>query len=329
MHAVVEDPRLRTFPFPTRRPTQAELVRCFHELTRLKLSHFTAEDLTQLDEAYRAALQPRKPIGQIPKPDLPKAPEIPKLSKEEMLDRDRWERVVDMAKKGKVEPLKAFLEKQRTEIAEADPKAWIGRLPDWMEDSRTSPTLLHVAASNDRPEFVRWLLIDMQVDPTMAAFSKPDNEYFGLPVRTAYECASSRGVRNVFRRAFADYPDTWNWLNDAHVPSQLTEEMEATQSAKKNERNSKLKEKLRERAVEREAEQIAELEKQRSQQEAETRRKDEAKMMSNSTTPKRLGGAAPKAILEQTQLKGLSEEAKMKIERERRARAAEARLQRP
>lgn len=370
---VSEDPRIRTFPFPTRRPTQAELIRCFTELTRIKLSYLTIDELKQLDEAYRIAMAPpppsssKKPSQQLKEKEKP---EIVKLTKEELLERDRWERIVDMVKKGRLEVFKSFLEKQQihhdnnnndeddensTSNNSNSTKNWIGKLPDWMEEAKTCPTLLHVAASNDQPDLVRYLLIDQKADPTLSAFittasSAPDSSLSAdeipslittttttrtllPPSRTAYECSASRSVLNIFRRAFADNPTRCDWINQARVPSPLTEEMESLQINKKNERNSKLKDKLKERQLERERdnERLLQEEKEnlmRIEQEEKIRReKEEAKKLSNSKTPKRLGGAAPKNVLDQTVLKGLSEEAKMRIEREKRAKAAEARLQ--
>src|ERR1700753_2371438 len=82
------DERLRTFPFPTRRPvspsdcyrksqgsfisciqTQSELLRCLMELTKVKITHFTEEELKAQDEAYLASLPKPKPV---PVPAQPK-----------------------------------------------------------------------------------------------------------------------------------------------------------------------------------------------------------------------------------------------------------------
>jgi hypothetical protein len=280
-------------------------------------------------------MQPKpKPVPKISEKEKEVKPEIPKLSKEEVVERDKWERVVDMVKKGRLEAFKGFLERQRAansgEQAEASGK-WIGRLPAWMEEAKSSPTLLHVAASNDQPDITRYLLLDLHVNPTLSAFIDDSDEgaenKSSLPPRTAYECASSRNVRNVFRRAYADQPTLWDWEKDARVPSALTEEQETSQNAKKTERKNKLKDKLKERQAERDAELAAQEEIERLEKEKMEKRKEEERKMSSSTAPRRLGGSAPQKVLDQTQLRGLSDEAKMRIERERRAKAAEARLQ--
>lgn len=49
--------------------------------------------------------------------------------------------------------------------------------------------------------------------------------------RTAYAVASSKAVRDAFRRAMAAAPEQWDWAA-AGVPSPLTDELEATQQEK-------------------------------------------------------------------------------------------------
>lgn len=311
------DPRIRTFPFPTRRPTQAELVRCFSELTRVKVSHLTREELEELEAAYRAAIEPKKPVAPVQKAPIPK-PVVPELSKEELLMRDRWERLLDMVKRDKAEVLSGFLERQ----SGAD--SWTGFLPKFRPECRSSPTLLHYAASNDSPEVVRYLL-ERRVDPTLVATGEDEREKASTALsRTAYECAASRAVRDAFRKVYAEHPDWWKWEEEAKVPSMLTEDMAAAQNAKKADRKNKLKDKLRERAAEREQERAVEEERRRNEEEAEARRAEEKRRATPASGPQRLGtGSRPPPAA----LSGLSDEAKRRIERERRLRAAEARAQ--
>lgn len=316
-----KDRRMRTFPFPTRRPTQAELVRCFSELTRVKVTHLTREELDELEAAYRAATQPKQPIAPSqPKPAAPK-PEVPKLSKDELLLRDRWERVLDMIKRDKLDALRGFIDKQTSETQ--DGETWTGNLPEWIPERRSLPTVLHYAANSDSPEVVQYLLAERRADPTVCLVSE---DALRAP-RTAYECAASRAVRDVFRKAYAEHPDWWKWEQDAKVPSMLTEEMASAQGAKKAERNNKLKDKLRERAAEREQERAVEEARRRQEEAEEARRAEERKRATPVSGPQRLGGGPPGMRPPQAALGGLSEEAKRRIERERRLRAAEARAQ--
>lgn len=69
------DPRLRGFPFSTRRATQAELMRCFKELTRVKVS--------QIDETALAAAEAKQREEAVKPPAPRPLQQKPKLSKEE------------------------------------------------------------------------------------------------------------------------------------------------------------------------------------------------------------------------------------------------------
>ncbi|BEI85297.1 hypothetical protein CcaverHIS002_0506980 [Cutaneotrichosporon cavernicola] len=260
------DPRIRSFPFPTRRPTQDEVLRCWHELTRVKVSHLTAEALAAQDEEYMASLQPKKQA--VAKPSLAPAPApapVPKLSPEEEARLDRAKRLDDMVRKGRVDALRTFATRYPSEI---------------------TPATLGVAASVGQEDVLRFLLLDLKLDPT----------------------TPSRGwenVRNLFRRIAFDHPSLWDW-QAAHVPSGLSVEAEAEQGARKAERRRGLREKMKER------------EKARAEVEAE----EPAPPPPQPFASLGLGGR-PDAS---SGLAGLSPEMRAQIERERRARAAEARF---
>lgn len=49
--------------------------------------------------------------------------------------------------------------------------------------------------------------------------------------RVPYQLAGQRAARDAMRRFMSAHPDRWDW-RAAHVPSALTEEMEAAQAAK-------------------------------------------------------------------------------------------------
>jgi hypothetical protein len=107
----------------------------------------------------------------------------------------------------------------------------------------------------------------------------------------------------------------WDW-KEAHVPSGLSEEKEEEENKKKAERRKGLKEKLKER------------DSKRAEAEAEEERKAAAEVPAPVTTwstgltgPQKLGGK-----IGGEGLGGMTPEMRMKIERERRARAAEARF---
>ncbi|KAF8920695.1 hypothetical protein CPB85DRAFT_1272507 [Mucidula mucida] len=200
------DQRLRTFPFPTRRPTQAELTRCLNELTKVKVSHLTEDALRAQDEAYIASLPKPKPVPvAAAKPQVEKE-KAPKLSKEEEALRDKWDRLLDMVRKGRVEPLKSFWEKQGESMGGLDV-----RIPEWADERWD--TLLQLASHCDQEEMVQWLL-ESRADPTIPVSPQegdsPEQSKFDR--RTAYDLAHNRSVRDVFRRAAGDHPDWWDWF---------------------------------------------------------------------------------------------------------------------
>ncbi|KAF8573751.1 hypothetical protein K439DRAFT_1624824 [Ramaria rubella] len=310
------DERLRTFPFPTRRPTLAELTRCLNELTRVKTSHLSEDALLAQDEAYLASLPKPKPI---PTPAanviLPK-PVIPQLSKEEEARREKWNRLIEMATKGRIGPFKDLWAREGAALGGIDT-----RIPE------RESTLLHLAAQAGQEEITQFLLEELHADPTIPVgdgerrdidggdSDTSDAPTSGASQRAAYDLARTRGVRNVFRRCAAAHPDWWDWLGTGRVPSVLSHEMEEERDERKKTRRKGLKDKIRERQVKQEEIPLAIS--------AEPIPAPGAKPKVTQTDgPRRLGGNAGK----QEGVAGLSAELRAKVERERRARAAEARL---
>lgn len=233
-----------------------------------------------------------------------------------------------MVSKGRLDPLKTFWEREGASFGSIDTT-----IPEWTGERRG--TLLQIASQSGHEEVTRWLLQDAHADPTIAipmgsATINHDDEdgresdTSDAPStlragsrRTAYDLARTRGVRNVFRRCAYEYPDKWDWLGAGRVPSTLSKEMEDGQEEKKKVRRKGLKEKVREREAK-------EREKNKGKPppmeviepvEPEPRRQD-------SSGPRKLGGATGAV----EGVAGLTPEMRAKVERERRARAAEARL---
>ncbi|KAJ6496791.1 hypothetical protein DFH09DRAFT_341711 [Mycena vulgaris] len=311
------DGRLRTFPFPTRRPTQSELSRCLMELTRAKTSHLTEDALRAQDEAYLASLPKPKPIP-IAAPPAPEKPKPLKLSKEEEILREKWSRLLEMVSKGRLDPLKVFWEREGANLGGVDTL-----IPDWAGEKRA--TLLQLAAHAGHEEVTDWLLENLHADPTVdvplakaGEFEDNDSgEASDSPKapqgsrRTAYDLARTRAVRDVFRRCAGAHPDWWDWFGVARVPSALSKEMEEERDEKKKVRRKGLKDKVKER--EGKAKPPPEPEPKPVVQEQKAR---------NPTGPRKLGGASGAV----EGIAGLTPEMRARVERERRARAAEARL---
>jgi len=127
----------------------------------------------------------------------------------------------------------------------------------------------------------------------------------------------------VFRRAMHEHPDWWDWKTAAKVPAALTDEMEEERETKTKNRRLQLKEKMRERQAQQGKEQGKDEEGQPVLPQQASTSAD-----SSDVTSHRLGGgssSASKGIIESVVL---NDQARMRLERERRARAAEARMNR-
>ncbi|KAG2129227.1 uncharacterized protein EDB93DRAFT_1234588 [Suillus bovinus] len=319
------DDRLRTFPFPTRRPTQSELVRCLLELTQVKTSHLTEEALRAQDEAFLASLPNPKATPSIAPAAVPEKAKPQRLTKEEEIYREKWYRLLDMISKGRSEPLKSFWEREGASLGGVD-----APIPEWTEDRRTS--LLQVAVQSGQEDVTRWLLYELHADPTIVVPSlgvhqetaANESDASNVPPlqgtgsrRTAYDLARTRAVRDVFRQCAGDHPDWWDWFGAARVPSTFNKEKEEARDEKKKQRKKGLREKMREREArerERESKQ-SDIDDEQVETKSELRSQD-------PTAPRKLGGSSGAA----DRVVGLTAELRAKVERERRARAAEARL---
>ncbi|EFP89598.1 hypothetical protein PGT21_004681 [Puccinia graminis f. sp. tritici] len=338
------DPRVRSLPFVTKRPTFNELKRCFNELTRVKIIKTTRREMAEKEKTMREIYEREKTrrelqlAKKLEQEERQRAEEERKRQerieqtrektaeeKEQELEDSRWERAVEMVKKGKLEALQEFVEKHnQTE--------WFGRVPVRVSESTDVSggyvSLLQLASMADQPTMVEWMLESAGSDPTIVGSRTGSNKAH----LTAYELAPSRLTRNAFRRAMAKNPSQWDWISKAKVPSALTEELETNQSNKNKEWNKKLKERLKERDRVRAENEKAQKAKQLQQQEEEEERNSKAGSGAQNKLPSgvnRLGGGSTNRktpAVVSNPLAGLSEEQRMRLERERRARAAEARL---
>lgn len=238
-------------------------------------------------------------------------------SKDPILDK-----FLTLVKQGKVNLIQSYIDKHPD-------LPLIDRLPSPLIEGSTHnggsgdygryPTILHLAASQGHADVVSILLRDIGSNPTL----KND---IG---KTAYEVSKDKATRNVFRRCMCDIPDRWSWLTEAHVPSPLTLEEEKEQLEK--DRKKKAKEDERKRLIELE----------RQQKEDARLAKEEAEILearnmvasrNNNKKKKSSGGGQlldpmARALRDnQVNVANMSPEARMRLEREKRARAAEERL---
>lgn len=241
--------------------------------------------------------------------------------------------MLDMLDRGRLDTAKAFWAKEGAALGGVN-----ARLPDGIEQA-AGRTILMVAARKGQEDVVRWLLEEMHADPTAdvpqresgeldadADDAPPeDGDDAARPLvpgsrRTAYDLARTRGVRDVFRRCAADHPQWYNWLGadqgGARVPSALSREMEEGREEKKKARRKGLKDRVKERET-REKDRVPSPVEEPPQPAPPTPRIQKGPV----DGPRKLGGSAGSA----EGVAGLTAEMRAKVERERRARAAEAR----
>ncbi|PYI00788.1 C2H2 finger and ankyrin domain protein [Aspergillus sclerotiicarbonarius CBS 121057] len=283
------DPRLRGFPFSTRRATQGELMRCFKELTRVKVS--------QIDEAALAAAEAKQREG-IPKPSTPRPQQQkPKVSKEDEAAMLHTTQIQALIRRSKIPALMTYLSKNSI------PASFTFRPVDSQQNFRC-PTPLHFAANLNSSSMVLALLTKAEADPTAVNGEG----------RTPFELAGDRATRDAFRVARHELGESkWNW-EATNVPSPIS----------RDDANSR---------SERERKTAEEEESSRRKAEMDRLKKEEAASAAQRLSKKPVGrtlGSVEKTASEkrEEEMRGMTPEMRMRLERERRARAAEERFRR-
>lgn len=294
------DPRNRTFPFNTRRATQAELMRAFVELTRMKVS--------RIDEAALAAAAAADTEREASRANSKKiSPKItaPPPSKEEGEASLHTSQLQALICRSKVPALLTYFS---TNSLPADFQFH----PSTSQAHHHTPAPLHFAASVNSPPIVLALLTKANANPTT-----PNKD--GHP---PFDLAGDRATRDAFRVARSILGEArWDWTA-AHCPPPLTKEA-ADQRAERDRAEAE-KEETDRRKVE--------MEKLKKREE------ELAEGQASSPSPggkKSVGKAALLGIREKSaeerreeEARGLTPELRMRLERERRARAAEERIRR-
>ncbi|RMZ67863.1 C2H2 finger and ankyrin domain [Pyrenophora seminiperda CCB06] len=282
------DPRNRGFPFSTRRATQKELMRAFVELTRVKQS--------TIDEAALAALDNPEATRTTTTP-APAKPKPPKLTKEEELAALHTSQIIPLIKRSKVPALVNYLRTNNV------PPTFT-----FFPVNHHTPTPLHLAASLSSAPIVLALLTKAGADPTL----------MNDEARTSFMLTGDRATRDAFRVARSELGESaWNW-EQAGVPAAMT----------KAEADKRDLEEKAEKAAESKAEadrRKAETERVRKESEAADAKRKETRLGKGKTlgVPVKTG-----ADLREEEMRGLTPEARARLERERRALAAMKRMQR-
>ena len=284
------DPRLRSFPFSTRRATQSELMRAFVELTKVKVN----EDLDKLEQPAKQQ-QDRERRSKDVIVEKPHRPERPTLTKEEeeatlhtsqlqaLIRRSKAPAVVSYLKSNALSPNFAF-QPQRSNM------------------NYHSPTPLHLASSANVAAVVLALLTKSGSDPTIL------NEEGKVP----FDVAGERPTRDAFRIARSTLGESaWDWQK-AHCPPPLTH-AEVERRAQDEKAEAQKVEELRRKT------EMARL------SQSDSHLKDEQKPLPKPSLLTQEMSAEDRRELEG---RGLAPEMRAKLERERRARAAEERIKR-
>ncbi|MCJ1404579.1 hypothetical protein MMC11_007805 [Xylographa trunciseda] len=286
------DPRVRSFPFSTRRATQAELMRAFVELTRLKVS--------EVDEAAlaAAAAEEQRRTESATKPtNTPSKPIAPKISKDEETALLHTSQIQALIRRSKAPAIISYISQHSLS-------------PDFVFHPPTTQahhhasTPLHLAASLNSPTVVLALLTKAGADPTT----------FNGEGKPPFDIAGDRATRDAFRVARSELGEgKWKW-DVAHCPAPLSKAEADEREASGRAESQKVEAERRKTETERlEKETIA----------------NGSKKPPNRVTGKTLGVTERTGEeLREQEGRGLTPEMRAKLERERRARAAEERMRR-
>jgi hypothetical protein len=290
------DPRTRGFPFSTRRATQNELMRSFVELTRVKV--------LEVDEAAIAAAklaaEDAAKSSAATKFNKQSAPSTTKRSEEEETTILHTTQIQALIRRSKLPALLSYFKSNDLS-------------PDFLfypQDSQQSyhaPTPLHLAASQNSAPLISGLIAKGGANPTS----------LNGDGKTPFDLAGDRSTRDAFRVARSELGEgKWNW-EAAHIPSALSKsEAEERDAREKKEEDKKEDERRRVEAA---------------------RLKDEGPKAVDGPLGKAAGrgralalGQVGKTAQEkrEEEARGMTPEMRMRLERERRARAAEERMRR-
>ncbi|KAI9812751.1 MAG: hypothetical protein M1827_004507 [Pycnora praestabilis] len=286
------DPRIRGFPFSTRRATQAELMRAFVELTRVKVSQV---DEAALAAAAAAAAESERAsaFGKLSKGTS--EPVTPEISKEEEMALLHTSQLQSLIRRSKAPGVLSYLSSHSI-----SPNFMFH--PPHTQQNHHTPTPLHLAASINSPAVVLALLTKAGADPTVTNGED----------KTAFDLAGERSTRDTFRVARHDLGEAqWSW-EAAHIPGPLSR----ADADKREERDRKEAEKK-------------ETDRRRAETERLKREGPKESLGQSGKGGKPLGLTEKTAAEKrEEEARGMTPEMRMRLERERRARAAEERMRR-
>ena len=290
------DPRIRGFPFSTRRATQNELMRSFVELTRVKVLEVDEAAIATAKVAAEEAIK----AAAASKANKQSAPAIPKRSEEDETALLHTTQIQALIRRSKLPALLSYLKSN-----DLPPNFLF--YPQDSQQNHHAPTPLHLAASQNSAPLVSGLIIKGGANISL----------LNGDGKTPFDLTGDRATRDAFRVARSELgEDKWDW-DAAHVPSALSKSEAEERDAREKKEEAKKEEERRR---------------------AETARlKEEGPKAVDGPLGKAAGrgralalGQAGKTAQEkrEDEAKGMTPEMRQRLERERRARAAEERMRR-
>ena len=284
----LKDERIKNIPFTTKRPTIDEVKRCFKELLPQVIDSAELEDL--MDQVDQVDDEQGQDIS------------MQDLSIKDLQSQDAS--TLDLSKEVK--------DKVTTEVKvekDAESKTF-DRVADMIRRGKLNlvisqlntnlflagmydeegNSLLHLSAIADQSEIVKFLL-EFGLDGT----------FQNLKRQTPYQVSASKSVRDTFRRFIAYNSPSWD-ISSSFIPEPLTREMEEKQKAKAKQKRS------RKKSANPPSEEVLE---------SVEKVKDD---------PKITRGSLPRLGISMMNTVAMSPEARIKLDRQKRAMAAERRI---
>ncbi|KAF1972425.1 ankyrin repeat and zinc finger domain-containing protein 1 [Bimuria novae-zelandiae CBS 107.79] len=248
-----------------------------------------------IDEAALAAMNAPGKEPAAPAPPKPQKP--PKISKDDEEAALHTSQIIPIIKRSKIPALLNYLKTNN-----------IPPTFKFVPENYHTPMPLHLAASLNSAPVVTALLTKAGADPTIMSDD----------ARTPFSLAGDRATRDAFRLARSELGESaFDW-DVAGVPAPLSKaDLEKREAREKSEKAAEDKAEAERRK--------AETERLRKESEAEDTKRRESRLGKG-----RFVGVPEKTGAEkrEEEVRGLGPEARARMERERRARAAEERLKR-
>lgn len=281
-----DDDRIKTIPFGTGRPTATEIKKAWVELTHLQIVDLPKVSTSEINK------QKRKQQA------LEKSHITAKKVEEVQISNQETE-LINLLKKSKAPAFLMYLKKNKIDVN-------IFRF-----NLATTPTLLHYASAHGLQHMVKTLLVQCKASPSIIN----DRSKTPFEISGSYANDNKQLVELEFSLAKNQYPDL-DWTEAGEIVPMTLDDVEKAKSDLKNERATK--------------DELDRKAKQKALDDAITQKIEDDKLLEAQMKDKKLGkgqSIANKVIqTEEQKLAGLTPEQKMKVMREQRARAIEARM---